>query len=37
VVPNVDQTFGGYFSGSDPLPSKTAPACRHGTPPPRAG
>jgi branched-chain amino acid transport system substrate-binding protein len=37
VVPNVDQTLGGYFSGSDPLPSKTAPACRHGTPPPRAG
>ncbi len=37
VVPNVDQTFGGYFSGSDPLPSKTTPACKHGTPPPRAG
>jgi hypothetical protein len=36
VVPNVDQTFGGYFSGSDPLPGKTTPACRHGTPPPRA-
>ena len=37
VVPNVDQTFSGYFSRSDPLPSKTTPACRHGTPPPRAG
>jgi ABC-type branched-subunit amino acid transport system substrate-binding protein len=36
VIPNVDQTFGGYFSGSDPLPSRTTPACKHGIPPSRA-
>jgi branched-chain amino acid transport system substrate-binding protein len=28
TVPPVDQTFGGYFSGSDPLPGRTAPACK---------
>ena len=33
AVPNVDQSFGGYFSGSDPLPSKTTPACVKRTPP----
>ena len=36
VVPNVDQTFGGYFSGRTPAPSRTRPACRHGNPPPWA-
>lgn len=33
VVPNVEQTFGGYFSGTTPAPSRTQPACRHGRPP----
>ena len=28
TVPNVDQSFGGYFSSSDPLPSRTHPACK---------
>jgi branched-chain amino acid transport system substrate-binding protein len=36
VVPNVEQTFGGYFKPNDPPPSRTAPACRHHTPPPWA-
>jgi branched-chain amino acid transport system substrate-binding protein len=34
VVPNVEQTFGGYFSGTTPAPSRTQPRCRHGHPPP---
>jgi branched-chain amino acid transport system substrate-binding protein len=34
LVPNVEQTFGGYFSGTTPAPSRTQPACRHGHPPP---
>jgi branched-chain amino acid transport system substrate-binding protein len=36
VVPNVEQTFGGYFKPSDPPPSRTSPACKHGNPPPWA-
>jgi branched-chain amino acid transport system substrate-binding protein len=36
IVPNVDQTFGGYFHTNGPLPSRTHPACRHGNPPPWA-
>jgi branched-chain amino acid transport system substrate-binding protein len=36
VVPNVEQTFGGYFQPSDPPPSRTSPACRQGNPPPWA-
>jgi branched-chain amino acid transport system substrate-binding protein len=27
VVPDVEQTFGGYFKPTDPPPSKTAPEC----------
>lgn len=34
LVPNVEQTFGGYFSGTTPAPSRTQPSCRHGHPPP---
>ncbi len=34
TVPNVEPTFGGYFSRNDPPPSKTTPACKHGHPPP---
>ncbi|MDX6402203.1 MAG: branched-chain amino acid transport system substrate-binding protein [Gaiellaceae bacterium] len=33
LVPNVEQTFGGYFSGTTPAPSRTQPTCRHGHPP----
>lgn len=33
VVPNVEQTFGGYFRPSDPPPGRTTPACVKRTPP----
>jgi branched-chain amino acid transport system substrate-binding protein len=33
VVRNVDQTFGGYFSGTTPAASLTQPKCKHGHPP----
>jgi branched-chain amino acid transport system substrate-binding protein len=36
VVPDVEQTFGGYFSGTTPTPTRTTPACRRATPPPWA-
>lgn len=36
-VPNVDQTFGGFFSSSTPPPSRTEPACVKKTPPPWVG
>jgi branched-chain amino acid transport system substrate-binding protein len=36
-VPNVDQTFGGFFSPSTPAPSRTDPACTKKTPPPWYG
>ena len=36
VVPNVEQTFGGYFTPSSPPSSDTQPSCRHGNPPPWA-
>jgi branched-chain amino acid transport system substrate-binding protein len=36
AVPNVDQTFGGYFHTNGPLPSRTYPPCRHGDSPPWA-
>jgi branched-chain amino acid transport system substrate-binding protein len=36
VIPNVEQTFGGYFSGTTPPPTTTTPACRRATPPPWA-
>ena len=34
VVPNVEQSFGGYFRTNGPLPSRTHPPCKHGNPPP---
>jgi branched-chain amino acid transport system substrate-binding protein len=33
AVPNVDQTFGGYFHVNGPLPGRTYPGCKHGNPP----
>jgi branched-chain amino acid transport system substrate-binding protein len=36
VVPNVEQTFGGYFTGKTPPPSTASPACHKATPPPWA-
>ena len=36
VVPNVDQTFGGYLAPGDPPPNRTHPACVKRTPPPWA-
>jgi branched-chain amino acid transport system substrate-binding protein len=33
VVPNVEQTFGGYFTPGSPPPSETAPRCVKRTPP----
>jgi hypothetical protein len=36
VLPNVEQTFGGYFRAADQPPSTTSPACRRATPPPWA-
>jgi branched-chain amino acid transport system substrate-binding protein len=36
TIPNVDPTFGGYFTSHDPPPSETTPACKHGIPPPWA-
>ena len=36
IVPNVEHTFGGYFTPHDPPPSETTPACVKRTPPPWA-
>jgi len=36
VVPNVEQTFGGYFNGTTPPPSSVSPTCRRAAPPPWA-
>jgi branched-chain amino acid transport system substrate-binding protein len=36
VVPDVEQTFGGYFARGGPPPSETSPACVKRTPPPWA-
>jgi len=33
VIPNVEQTFNGYFDASSPQPSPTQPVCRKGNPP----
>jgi hypothetical protein len=33
TIPNVDPSFGGFFTSHDPPPSKTTPACRRGNPP----
>jgi branched-chain amino acid transport system substrate-binding protein len=34
TIPNVSETFGGLFGPKSPAPSRTAPACKKGTPPP---
>jgi branched-chain amino acid transport system substrate-binding protein len=36
VIPDVEQTFGGYFTQGGPPPNRTSPACRRATPPPWA-
>jgi branched-chain amino acid transport system substrate-binding protein len=36
TIPNVSETFGGLFGAKSPAPSRTAPACKKGTPPPWA-
>ena len=36
TIPNVNQTFGGLFGATSPAPSRTAPACKKGPPPPWA-
>jgi hypothetical protein len=36
VVPNVEQTFGGYFARDGPPPSETSPPCVKRPPPPWA-
>jgi hypothetical protein len=36
VVPDVEQTFGGYFSRDTAQPSSLAPACKRERPPPWA-
>jgi branched-chain amino acid transport system substrate-binding protein len=36
VVPDVEQTFGGYFARGGPPPSETSPPCVKRTPPPWA-
>jgi YVTN family beta-propeller protein len=36
TVPNVEQTFNGYFGRTGPLPSRTSPPCKKGNPPPWA-
>jgi branched-chain amino acid transport system substrate-binding protein len=33
VVPDVEQTFSGYFKATDPPPSETSPGCAKQTPP----
>jgi branched-chain amino acid transport system substrate-binding protein len=36
-IPNVDQTFGGFFSPTTPAPDRTNPQCTKRTPPPWVG
>jgi branched-chain amino acid transport system substrate-binding protein len=36
IVPNVEQTYGGYFTPESPPRTRTLPACRKATPPPWA-
>jgi branched-chain amino acid transport system substrate-binding protein len=33
VVPNVDETFGGYLEGGSAVASRSQPLCKHGHPP----
>ena len=34
VIPDVDQTFAGFFSPETPSPDRENPACEEATPPP---
>jgi branched-chain amino acid transport system substrate-binding protein len=36
-IPNVDQTFGGFFSPTTPAPDRSNPTCTKKTPPPWVG
>jgi YVTN family beta-propeller protein len=36
TIPDVEQTFGGYFRKNGPLPSRAHPPCKKGNPPPWA-
>jgi branched-chain amino acid transport system substrate-binding protein len=36
IVPNVEQTYGGYFTTKSPPRTRTSPTCRKATPPPWA-
>jgi branched-chain amino acid transport system substrate-binding protein len=36
-IPEVDQTFGGFFSADTPAPDRENPQCEEGTPPPWVG
>jgi branched-chain amino acid transport system substrate-binding protein len=36
-IPQVDQTFNGFFSASTPAPDRQNPKCQKGTPPPWVG
>jgi branched-chain amino acid transport system substrate-binding protein len=36
-IPDVDQTFGGFFSADSPAPDRTNPKCEKRTPPPWVG
>jgi branched-chain amino acid transport system substrate-binding protein len=36
-IPDVDQTFGGFFSAETPVPDRTNPKCEKRTPPPWVG
>jgi branched-chain amino acid transport system substrate-binding protein len=36
-IPDVDQTFGGFFSADTPAPDRENPQCEEGTPPPWVG
>jgi hypothetical protein len=36
-IPNVDQSFGGFFSPTTPAPDRSNPVCTKKTPPPWVG
>jgi branched-chain amino acid transport system substrate-binding protein len=36
-IPNVDQTFGGFFSEESPAPDRENPKCEKKDPPPWVG
>ena len=36
-IPDVDQTFGGFFGADSPAPNRNNPKCEKSTPPPWVG